>query len=278
MDYQQLKQAMRGYASRELTQRKVWYSSAANAYNQFRPHYPTALVEQVIEIAQLSAPSSILEVGCGPGTATVSFAPFVGSMVCVEPNPDFIYLAQQNCQAYPNVTVHNTSFEEWPVTTAKFDAVLAATSFHWIPAAVSYPKAAQALKDHGHLILLWNNELRPSYEIYQRFVPVYQRHAPSLARYEDKSTQEKILQNLGGIIVESGHFGNKVSGHMSSKVIYTTLEYISLLTTYSPYLELESHVRQALLADLQSLIDQEFDGKLELSYISAFQIAQKAVG
>ncbi|MBE9065875.1 class I SAM-dependent methyltransferase [Leptolyngbya cf. ectocarpi LEGE 11479] len=276
MDYHQLKQAIDGYASRELTQRKVWYSSAADAYNQVRPSYPTALVARVMEVAQLSTSSSILEVGCGPGTATVSFAPLVSSMVCVEPNSDFTRLAQQNCQAYPSVTVHNTSFEEWPVATARFDAVLAATSFHWIPAAVSYPKAAQALKDQGRLILLWNNELRPSYEIYQRFAPIYQRHAPSLARYEDKRTQEKILQNLGDIMVESGHFSNMVSGHMTSNVTYTSLEYLSLLTTYSPYLELESPVRQALLADLKTLIDQEFAGKLELSYISAFHIAQKA--
>lgn len=278
MDYQQLKQAIDGYASRELTQRKVWYSSAADAYNQVRPSYPSALVERVMETAQLSTASSILEVGCGPGTATVAFAPLVGSMVCVEPNSDFTQLAQQNCQAYPRVTVHNASFEEWPAVTGKFDAVLAATSFHWIPAAVSYPKAAQALKDQGRLILLWNKGLRPSYEIYQRFVPIYQRHAPSIDRYEDKGTQEKILQNLGSIMVESGHFSNMVSGHMTSKVTYTTLEYLSLLTTYSPYIGLEAHIRQALLAELKTLIDQELDGKLELSYISAFHIAQKAAG
>ncbi|MBT9317221.1 class I SAM-dependent methyltransferase [Leptothoe spongobia] len=276
MNDENLRQMIASYANRELEQRKTWYSRAANAYNQSRPHYPPSLIAQVIEIAQLSSTSSILEVGCGPGTATVAFAPLVGPMVGVEPNPDFTHLAKQNCQAYPNVTIHNTSFEEWPVTQAVFDAVLAATSFHWIPGEVGYPKAAQTLKENGRLILLWNKELQPSYEVYQRLAVVYQHHAPSLDRYEDNPTQEKTLQDLGNMMVESGHFGNMVSGHVSTETTYTTLEYLTLLTTYSPYLELETSARQRLFAALQTLIEEEFDGKLELSYISAFHIAQKA--
>lgn len=276
MDSQDLRQKIARYANRQLAKRKVWYSRAANAYNQARPHYPPALVEQVINTAQMSATSDVLEIGCGPGTATVSFAPLVGSIECVEPNPDFTQLAQQNCQPYPNVTIHNTSFEEWPAAEGKFDAVLAATSFHWIPAEIGYPKAAQALRENGHLILLWNKELQPGYEVYQRLAEVYQHHAPSLARYEDKPTQAKILQDLGNMMIESGHFRDVVSSHVSTQVTYTALEYLTLLTTYSPYLELTTQTRQALFADLKTLIDREFGGKLQLSYTSAFHIAAKA--
>ena len=277
MDSQDLRQTIANYANRQLEQRKVWYSRAANAYNQARPSYPPSLVTQVINIAQLPTNSAILEVGCGPGTATVSFAPLVGSMVCVEPNPDFIQLARQNCQPYPSVTLLNTSFEEWPLAEAKFDAVLAATSFHWIPAAVGYPKAAQALKDNGRLILLWNKELQPIYEVYQRLTEVYQHYAPSLdRRYEDQPTREKILQGLGSMMLESGHFQNMVSGHVCTEVSYTTAQYLTLLTTYSPYIELEAQARQGLFDGLKTLIDEELDGKLQLSYMSAFHVAQKA--
>ncbi|MEO0394538.1 MAG: class I SAM-dependent methyltransferase [Cyanobacteria bacterium P01_A01_bin.137] len=276
MDSQELKQMIAAYANRQLEQRKTWYSKAAHAYNQARPSYPPSLVEQVIDLAQLSDKSAILEIGCGPGTATISFAPLGCSMVCIEPNPEFTHLAKQNCQTYPNVTILNSAFEEWPLVERQFDAVLAATSFHWIPAEVGYPKVAQALKENGRLILLWNNELQPSYEVYQRFAEIYQRHAPSLDRYEDNPTREKILQNLGSMVVESGYFRDMVSGHVVNKVSYTTLEYLTLLTTYSPYLELEAQTRQDLFDELQTLIDQEFDGTLDLSFLSAFHIVKKA--
>jgi hypothetical protein len=77
-----LKQTVISYSSRDLEQRKNWYSPAAEAYNKARPRYPEALIQQVVEIAQLGADSNILEVGSGPATATVAFAP----LVCLEPN------------------------------------------------------------------------------------------------------------------------------------------------------------------------------------------------
>lgn len=275
MNEPNLKQIIANYANRQLEQRKVWYSRAAQAYNQARPNYPPSLVTQVVDIAKLSTNSAILEVGCGPGTATVSFAPLVSSIMCVEPNPDFTELARQNCKTHPNVTILDTSFEEWPLIEAEFDAVLAATSFHWIPAEVGYPKAAQALKENGRLILLWNKSLQPSYKIHQQLTKVYQRHAPALARYEDKPVQEKILQDLGRMMVESEYFQDMSSGHVSTQVTYNTAEYLTLLTTYSPYLELSPQTRQGLFNDLQTLIDKKFGGKLQLSYTSAFHIAQK---
>ncbi|MEM9276869.1 MAG: class I SAM-dependent methyltransferase [Cyanobacteria bacterium P01_F01_bin.143] len=141
-------------------------------------------------------------------------------------------LAQQNCNQYPNVEIKNTSFEEWKLETNKFDVVLAASSFHWIAPDVAYPKAAQALQENGYLILLWNKELQPAYEIYQQLSEIYQLHAPSLDRYENKETQLKILQGLGQMLQDSGQFKNLVSGHIESEVIYTIEEYLTLLNTY----------------------------------------------
>jgi hypothetical protein len=101
--------------------------------------------------------------------ATPAFVTLGCAMVCVEPNPDFYRLAQQTCAVYPNVELQNCSFEEWHLEPQRFDAVLAASSFHWIPPEVGYPKAVAALRSEGHLILLWNKELQPSYEVYQQF-------------------------------------------------------------------------------------------------------------
>ncbi len=216
-----LKQTITSYSCKNLEVRKNWYSPAAEAYNKARPHYPPPaaeaynkarphypqkLIEQVVKIAQLSTNSKILEIGCGPATATTSFAQLGYSMICLEPNPDFFKLAQHNCQPYPNVEIKNTSFEEWTQDFNNFDAVLAASSFHWISPEVGYLKAANALKKDGYLILLWNKELQPSYEIYQSLSEVYQIHAPSLDRYEDKETQQKILKELGSMIIDSGQF------------------------------------------------------------------------
>lgn len=290
-----LKQTISEYSSRNLEARKNWYSPAAEAYDRVRPRYPQALIERVVEIAQLSDSSKILEIGCGPGTATLGFAPLGCSILGLEPNPDFYRLAQQNCAPYPQVTIQNTSFEEWDLEAGAFDAVLAATSFHWISPDVGYPKVAAALsvsdrhesvsdrhesvsdrheQDGGHLILLWNKELQPRYEVYQRLADIYQIHAPALARYESPAAQAEILRQIGQMVIDSGQFRDLHWEWVVSEVNYTVEEYLMLLSTYSPYLMLEPPVRDALFAELGAAIEQQ-GGRIQLSYLSAFHIARK---
>ncbi|OCQ89918.1 methyltransferase [Nostoc sp. MBR 210] len=270
-----IKQTIASFAKKDLEVRKNWYSPAAEAYNKARPLYPQNFIEQVIQISQLTKDSRILEVGCGPGTATISFAQLGYSMLCLEPNPDFYELAKQNCYFYPNVEIHNTSFEEWSLQPEQFDAVLAASSFHWIPAEVGYPKAASSLKANGHLLLFWNKELQPSYEVYQSLSTVYQKHAPSLDRYEDWEAQQKVFQEFGNILTDSGKFQDIQFGQVESEVVYSTDEYLTLLNTYSPYIKLEPDIKKALFAELSQKIDNDFGGNLLLSYISAFHIGRK---
>lgn len=277
MEYQELKQAIRNNANRNLEERKIWYSPAAAAYDRARPRYPEALIAQAVAIAQLTSTSKILEVGCGPATATTSFAPIGCSMLCLEPNPDFYQLALQNCQPFANVEIQNTAFEEWPLQANQFDAVLAASSFHWIPSEVGYPKAANALKENGHLILLWNKELRPGLETQQLLSEVYQVHAPAIDRYEDRETQIKILQGLGQMAIDSNQFKNFQSSYIETEVTYTTEQYLTLLNTYLPYLKLDSERKQALFQGLRDRIESCLNGKLQLFLTSAFHIAQKAV-
>lgn len=275
MDDQNLRETLISYSGKDLEERKIWYSPAAEAYDRARPHYPEELIAQVLEITQLPSDAQILEIGCGPGTATVAFAQFGFSMLCLEPNPEFYKLAQRNCYQYSNVEIENTSFEEWVLQADTFDAVLAASSFHWIPPDVGYSKAAKALKQGGFLILLWNKELQPAYETYQQFSKIYQIHAPSLDRYEDRETQTKILQGLGQLATDFGLFENVVFGQIESTVTYTVEDYLTLLDTYSPYLQLDPHSKKALFEGLADTIKRDLGGNLQLFYTSAFHIAQK---
>ncbi|MBP0017750.1 MAG: class I SAM-dependent methyltransferase [Cyanobacteria bacterium SBLK] len=271
-DWQQEKQ---WYASRDLETRKTWYSNVAEAYNRVRPKYPQELCDRAIEVTQLQPNARILEIGSGPGNATVVFAKRDFEMVCLEPSRESCQFLENNCREYPNVKIVNTSFEEWELEREKFDAVLAATSFHWIPPETSYSKTAEALRSEGHLVLLWNTSLEPRYEEYQRLKEVYQQYAPSLFRYEGRSKQEEILQGFGEEIANSGKFQEVICEKIPRQVTYTVDDYLMLLRTFSPYLRLETRDRELLFAALKKVIDRELHGKIELFYLSAFHIARK---
>lgn len=257
------------------SQRKNWYSKVADAYNRVRPRYPQELICRAVELAQLSSGAAILEIGCGPGTATVEFAQLGFSMVCIEPSQEACQLARQNCAQHPDVEITNTTFEEWELETERFNAVLAANAIHWIPPEIAYQKAANALQNNGSLILLWNTTPQPLYEVYQVLDRVYQTQAPSLGGYEQKGTQSENLRRQGQAVIDSGWFKSLVSEQLACEVTYSINDYLALLSTLSPYIRLEPQQRNSLFAGLREALERNCTRSIHASYLSAFHIAQK---
>ena len=262
--------------SQDLETRKNWYSNVAEAYNKFRPRYPEEIINGAIEIAQIFPKANILELGCGPGNATLAFAKLGFSMICLEPSLAACHLARKNCEMYPQVEIQQTTFEEWELEPEKFDAVLAATSFHWINPKSGNIRIAEALKHDGALILLWNMTPQPEYEIYQIFREIYQKYAPFLDRYEDIKTQKQIVEKLGQTAINSGRFKNLVSEQIVCKANYYIDDFLLLLSTYTPYLKLDIETRNCLFTELRKKIENNLEGNIQITYISAFQVAKKA--
>ena len=266
---QDSQQEINARASMDLEQRRNWYSPVADVYYNARPQYPKELIERSVVLAKLSSDASILEVGCGPGNATVAFAQFGFSMKCLEPNQDFCHLAQRNCTPYPNVAIHNTSFEEWELEAKQFNAVLGANAFHWIPSEIRYAKAARALRDNGFLILLWNLTPELKYEVYQVIKSVYQAYAPSFVRYEGAETQAEILKGFEQDILDSGYFKQLVTEQIACEVTYSIDDYLKLLSTLR---RLEPKAKELLFAGLREKL-KNFGDSVQLSFLSAVHVA-----
>jgi SAM-dependent methyltransferase len=265
------RQEINARGTQGLEQRRNWYSPVADLYYNARAQYPQELIDRAVVLAQLSSDTSMLEIGCGPGNATVAVARFGFAMTCIEPNPDFCHLAQHNCAPYPNVAIHNTSFEEWELETKQFDAVLAANAFHWISPEVRYAKAAAALRDRGFLLLLWNLTPEPKYEVYQAIEQVYRDYAPSLVRYEGAAVQAEILKGFEREILDSGYFKELVVEQIACEVTYSIEDYLKLLSTLR---KLEPQTKDLLFAQLREQL-AKFGGHVQLSFLSAVQVARK---
>jgi SAM-dependent methyltransferase len=264
------------YSSKDLEQRKIWYSPVVEAYDRARPRYPQQLIQRSMEVANLTPNSRILEVGCGSGTATVDFAQLGYAIDAVEPNVEFCRLAERNCAAFPQVKIYPQSFEEWQVRPKEYQIVLAANAWHWISTDIKYVKASQTLKDGGFLVLLWNMSLEPSYEVYQVLDEVYQAHVPTIApKYEGRETQTEILEGLGKLVGDSGLFEYPITATMPCERTYQVDRYLDLLSSYSQYITLDLQVREALFSALRTTIKQQLNGEIQLFNLAAFQIARK---
>ncbi len=276
------KNLVKDYGKESLETRKNWYDSVADSYHRVRPRYATAMIERVIELSQLSRNDHILELGCGPGTATVSFAKLGFSLLGIEPCQAAYQLAQQNCAQFPNVHLENLTFEEWQPTAQQkitsFDGILAATSWHWLTPETAYKKAHHLLKNNGSLILLWNTPPQPSYEIYQLLEEVYQNIAPNIpiyARYNDFAVHQEQFQQLEQEILASGYFHQVTQEQVIQTLVYSISDYMELLSTLSPYIALSAEQREGLLTELGKVLAKYCGQSLNLCYCSAFHVAKK---
>ncbi|MDB9313817.1 class I SAM-dependent methyltransferase [Spirulina sp. CS-785/01] len=260
--------------SKDLNEKKSWYSSVAQAYHYARPRYPQDLLQHALTLAQLPPHAPILEVGCGPGTATATLASFGLPILALEPSLEACQLAQDNCHTYPNVEIINTTFEEWQPQNRQFAALIASTSFHWLAPETRCQKAAQLLQPDGSLILLWNTPPQPSPEVAQTLQPLYDTYAPSLSPYIPPETHVNFLQQLGQTVLDSGHFKNLQFYQCQGTITYPIDKYLILLSTLSPYIALDPDTRDILFQQMQATLKQHWGNSLSLSSLIAFHVAQ----
>jgi hypothetical protein len=167
--------------------------------------------------------------------------------------------------------------EEWELEADKFNAVLAATSFHWVSPEIRYQKTAAALKDKGSLILLWNAGVLPEDEVYRVLDEVYQNQAPSLAEYhaKERANQAESIKEIGQNVIESGLYEDLIYEQLVCEITYSIEDYLNLLQTYSEYIALDDGTKNSLLASLREALEKNCGNNINASYISAFHIAKK---
>jgi SAM-dependent methyltransferase len=241
--------------------RRITFEEVAEIYDEVRPSYPEELVDDILAWSEIPPGGRILEIGCGPGNATILFARRGYSIVGVELGERLAALATKNLAAYPKVEVHNTAFEDWALEEETFDLVLSADAFHWIPPEVGYPKAASALKDSGSAAFFWFVPVDPQTDWSRAIEAVYRERASSVEIPDKSFTLDWAI----GIIKEnfraSGCFREvRVKTYQWSET-YTTEAYLKLLRTYSGHRELDEGTRKVLFAGIRGVIEQ-FGGKV----------------
>jgi SAM-dependent methyltransferase len=258
-------------------QRKSWYGSVAQTYDRVRPKYAPAFLDRVVAVAKIPNNGKILEVGCGPGTATLALAKMGYSIVALEPSLAAFEVARQNVAAYPDVEIINTSFEEWEPVDREFDAIVAATSWHWVSPANKHQQAATLLKNTGALVLLWNTTMMPPLEIFNSLTETFRQYLPAFAEYKDRDREVLELNIFADAAIKSGLFGNLQIEVQVNEVNYAIDDYLQLLTTYSPCIALAPERRSELLDRLREILVQNCGAQIPLCYLSVFHIATKII-
>ena len=254
-------------------QRRLSFNDIADLYARARPGYPSALIDDVIRGAGLRPGSRILELGSGPGNATVLFSGRGFQIVGLEPAENPAAVARRRLAANADTQIVVTSFEDWPIPAERFDLVFAAQSFHWMDPATRFSRAAQALRKKGTLAAFANRPLWGTGALDLVIQEVYHAHAPHLCadgHGHRRHTREHFLE----LFSAASDFGPAECREYSWRAEYTAAEYVDLQQTHSDHRVLPSAQLAALMDGIRVAIEAA-GGAHGIDYVAVLCMAHR---
>lgn len=246
------------------TELKTTFNTAPMLYEDVRPGYPEELIQDIIDLSDLKDHSRILEIGCGTGKATQSFAERGYEMVCLDIGVDLIAVAKEKLREFPNVAFVAEAFEAWK-PTGKFNLIISATAFHWVDPKVRYLKASEVLRSDGFLAVFSNQHVRKDEGFFAESQRLYDKYYSPMTT--DRPTH---ATDFPGVEV----FRDSIKRVYPWTQTYSSEQYIKLLGTYSGHIALPDENRHRLFDGIVNLIETQYGGQVTKHYEAVLDFRQ----
>jgi SAM-dependent methyltransferase len=254
------------------------FDQSASIYQSARPAYPAGLFDDVIATTKITTRSELLEIGAGPGTATVALARRGFRITALELGEELAAQARLNLAAFPAVSVITSGFEPWePSAGTTYDLVYAANSWHWLDPDLRWPKAAGLLNPDGHLAIFGARHAFP--EGFDPFFTEMQKVYDEIGEALGDWPPPPPRPTIGTLVDEaeaSGQFRGVAQQMYVWPVRYTADSYLDLLDTFANHIVMEPAKRQRLHAEVRRLLADRPDGELTRHWVSELAILQRS--
>jgi len=109
------------------------FASTVELYEHFRPPYPAEFFRAVADKLKLSKQHALIDLGTGPGLLALGFAPYVGSLTGVDPEPAMLAAARAAAEREGRaLTLIEGRAEDLLEGVGRFDLVTIGRALHWM--------------------------------------------------------------------------------------------------------------------------------------------------
>jgi SAM-dependent methyltransferase len=256
------------------------FDEVPELYDRVRPGYPGALFADLAAVTGIDARSSVLEVGCGTGQATRALAGLGCAVSAVEAGPALAAFARRRLDGCGDVTVETSRFEDWDDRGRRFDAVVAASSWHWVDPAVGWPRAHDLLRPGGWMALLGNVVVREpgEPEVYAATADLHEQFCPGDPGWGHSPLADEVrATGTGwGLVDDPGElFGPPVVRWYPSVQWFDGAGFADLLRTTSLYRRLDPEVREPLLDAIAERIRTRLGDRVPRRYLSVLRVGRR---
>jgi SAM-dependent methyltransferase len=254
---------------------RATFDTAAQTYGDARPSYPDALLERLVSSTRVTTRSRLLEVGCGPGTATVPLAERGLRITAVELGASLAAVARARLRSFPDVEVVRAAFESWPPADHRYDLLYAATAWHWVDPDVRYRRAHGVLRPGGFLAFWQAAHVIPAGgdPFFAEIQEVYDEIGEGLPTDFVPPAPGELAEEIEEVEA-SGLFVVSEVAHFDWSVTYDADSYLRLLDTFSGHIAMEPEKRGHLYAEIRRRLARRPDGRLERHWGAVLHLAR----
>ncbi|MEW9527746.1 trans-aconitate 2-methyltransferase [Microbispora sp. NPDC049125] len=257
---------------------RATFNRAAAIYQDARPDYPAELYSDLLAMTGVTPPAHLLEVGCGPGKATLPLARMGFRITAIELGDALAAEARRRLAGFAGVSVITSSFEDWePQAGARFDLVYAATAWKWVDPEVKYGKAAALLAQGGHLAV-WNADHAMPADFDPFFTQIQKVYEEIGERHDGPwpgPPPEERTDPMAAEFDASGHFAVVGTKLYVWALRYTADEYIALLDTFSGHIAMEPAKREHLYQEIRRRLAERPDGRLTRHWWAVLTVGRR---
>src|SRR4051794_33415633 len=251
---------------------RVGFDEVAELYDRTRPGYPDELLDELA--AALPRSPIVIEVGPGTGQATKGLVARGARVTAVELGA---HLAAVLARNLPTVDVVVAPFEDVDLAPGSFDAVVAASSYHWVPPEARMTRPAALLRPGGHLALIALNQVASPADrgFFDEVRHVFSRHGQP-GTHEPVPTHEELVPSFMDEIAASPEFTDTSIHRYRWDQRYTARGYTELKRTDSNNRAMsDPETREAMLAEVEALIDSRYEGWIVRPLTASLVLARR---
>ncbi len=253
--------------------RRRSFDQMAAQYARARPAGPPALYDALA--GYVPPPADVLEIGCGPGNASLPLLERGYRIHAVELGEKLAAFARTRLAAF-SFTVEVGRFEDAPLEPASVELVACSSAFHWLDRARALRQVVKVLEPGGGLALMWGSARRTAEDnrVDEALQTAYRAHAPELAR--DASERFRgIVDAIGQAIRDTPELRDYEERLFPQTHVFNRQSYLDALGTFSDHATLPAERRGRLFDALGEIIDRELGGRVERQSMARLQLARR---
>lgn len=244
-------------------------------YEAARPGYPPALFDLLADRCGLGPDTCVLEIGPGPGVATLPMLDRGAEVVAVEAGEQMAHRLRQRTEGRRCEVLHAT-FETVDLAERCFDVVVSATAFHWVDPRIGVPKAADHLVDGGWFALWWTvfREFSDASAPFDELVHSIAGRLPALGRATSVSHALETERRIEEISVDD-RFPAVEQVQIPFAVTHTPETLRALFASFSDWSSLPEPERSTALDEIEAFVAAQPGRTLERTFTTVLYLAQR---